>query len=394
MKTLNSRGKTIPVIVFLCMSVCGTAQISTPGASVNTSSNNNIGIGTNSPNSRLQINSDGTTGLLQLNYSETQGAAGNGAGGGGGSSTVTPTYAFELINTPLNLAGYSTFKILGSGKTYIGDFSGISGANAKLNIRNSVRLFYNTDNAVKLFSALNKTGLVWDSPSASSFVFNANGTELMTLNSDGQLGIGTDQFTGTERLHVSGNSEFDGQLIVNKIGIGVSNVNGLLHTYKYDVTNTGNLGQNHGLTIENNGWRGHDYSLEVKTGKGQVFTIANSGHVFIGEGLSLEAPQPTEYRLYVEKGIRTEYLKVDVASENQWADFVFDQGYSLMSIDELEEFVFQHNHLPNMPSAKEVVENGVNVVEMNKLLLQNIEELTLRMIEMKKEIAELKRMMR
>ncbi len=73
-----------------------------------------------------------------------------------------------------------------------------------------------------------------------------------------------------------------------------------------------------------------------------------------------------------------------------WSDFVFDNDYKLMPLGELERYVNQNHHLPNVPSAKEVEQSGVNVGEMNALLLQKIEELTLYIIELQKQIDELK----
>ncbi|RAI99472.1 hypothetical protein LX64_04606 [Chitinophaga skermanii] len=69
-----------------------------------------------------------------------------------------------------------------------------------------------------------------------------------------------------------------------------------------------------------------------------------------------------------------------------WADFVFDDNYKLPSLASVEAFIKQHKHLPNIPSAKEVAENGIEVGEMNSKLLQTIEELTLHAIAQEKQI--------
>ncbi len=72
------------------------------------------------------------------------------------------------------------------------------------------------------------------------------------------------------------------------------------------------------------------------------------------------------------------------------ADFVFEKDYALPSLDHVEQFVKENKHLPEIPSAQEMQENGVQVSEMQTKLLQKIEEMTLYMIDMKKEISELK----
>ena len=73
-----------------------------------------------------------------------------------------------------------------------------------------------------------------------------------------------------------------------------------------------------------------------------------------------------------------------------WSDFVFDDGYRLMPLGEVERYIDANRHLPEVPSAQEVEVNGVDVGEMNKLLLQKVEELTLYVIDLQKQIDELK----
>jgi hypothetical protein len=72
------------------------------------------------------------------------------------------------------------------------------------------------------------------------------------------------------------------------------------------------------------------------------------------------------------------------------ADFVFDDDYNLRSLSEVETFIKQNRHLPDIPTAKEVEENGVSLGEMQSKLLQKIEELTLYLVEQGKSIEELK----
>lgn len=69
-----------------------------------------------------------------------------------------------------------------------------------------------------------------------------------------------------------------------------------------------------------------------------------------------------------------------------WADYVFEKQYPLMPLNEVEQFILNNKHLPNVPSAKEVEENGITVNETNKLLLEKVEELTLYLIEQDKKI--------
>lgn len=79
------------------------------------------------------------------------------------------------------------------------------------------------------------------------------------------------------------------------------------------------------------------------------------------------------------------FTRVVVKTYNNWPDFVFNPGYQLPSLAELSRYVGEHRHLPEMPSAGDVEQEGVDLGEMNKKLLQKVEELTLYIIDMKKE---------
>lgn len=73
-----------------------------------------------------------------------------------------------------------------------------------------------------------------------------------------------------------------------------------------------------------------------------------------------------------------------------WPDYVFGEGYRLRPLAEVEEYVKEHNHLPDVPSAAEVEAEGADLGEMNKVLLQKVEELTLYIIDLQRQINEMK----
>lgn len=98
-----------------------------------------------------------------------------------------------------------------------------------------------------------------------------------------------------------------------------------------------------------------------------------------------------DYGLYVGKGILTEKVKVAIHTSSDWSDKVFEKNYNLKSLKEIESFISKHHHLPNIPSATEVVKSGIDLGEMNAKLLEKIEELTLHLIAMQKEINSLKK---
>jgi len=92
-------------------------------------------------------------------------------------------------------------------------------------------------------------------------------------------------------------------------------------------------------------------------------------------------------KLDVNGTVHAKEVKVDMAG---WADFVFQKDYELAALEEVEKHIQEKGHLPNIPSAKEVIDNGLSLGESQKLLLQKIEELTLYVIEQNKEIKQLK----
>jgi hypothetical protein len=129
----------------------------------------------------------------------------------------------------------------------------------------------------------------------------------------------------------------------------------------------------------------YDWDLIV----GNTFTDAagilaikatSNGNVGIG------TPTPSE-KLAVNGKIRAQEIRVDAGP---WPDYVFQEGYALTPLDSLEQFVKTNKHLPNISSAFQVEKEGVELGELNKQLLQKVEELTLYLINQHKEIRDLK----
>jgi len=76
-------------------------------------------------------------------------------------------------------------------------------------------------------------------------------------------------------------------------------------------------------------------------------------------------------------------IKVNLDS---WPDYVFDEGYQLMPLSELQTFIRENNHLPNVPSACEMEETGINVAKSNVMLMEKVEELTLYMLQINEQV--------
>lgn len=135
-----------------------------------------------------------------------------------------------------------------------------------------------------------------------------------------------------------------------------------------------NIGDDYGsgddrFVIGTTNWKDSKYYVHMVVGA--------DGKVGIGE------ENLGEERLAVNGSIRAKEIRVD---NGTWADFVFDDQYKLTSLYDLEKYIKANRHLPEIPSNAEVKQNGFVLGEMNKLLLQKIEELTLHMINQQKQI--------
>jgi hypothetical protein len=132
---------------------------------------------------------------------------------------------------------------------------------------------------------------------------------------------------------------------------------------------------------DGSGWRSDSKAINVNN----AFVVQNRGHVVIG------TPAPTgpqgDYKLNVWGRARANEIVVNTNG----ADFVFAKNYRLRPLEEVEQFITANNHLPEIPSAKEMQANGMAVGELQTKLLQKVEELTLYVIEQNKQLQELKK---
>lgn len=192
------------------------------------------------------------------------------------------------------------------------------------------------------------------------------------------------KLSGTQKpiIQLSGNSANQLQWYAK-----ISNENGNEELYDvYIKTPSANLG----LTFL---IRGNDFTpyFQKETNIPTQFTwssIANpeSFSFFNNAGnIGFGTLNPTE-KLTVAGKIGAREIKV---STNAGADFVFEPDYKLSDLTELEKFVKTNKHLPEIPTAKEMIENGINLGELNIKLLQKVEELTLHLIEKDKQMSTL-----
>lgn len=124
-------------------------------------------------------------------------------------------------------------------------------------------------------------------------------------------------------------------------------------------------------------------AFKVYTNGANRLVVDGSGRVMIGTSTPANG-----YALSVKGKIMCDELKVELSSS--WPDYVFAKDYKLLSLEEVESHINEFNHLPGIPAAAEMEANGVSVGEMQTKLVEKVEELTLYVIQLKKEIDTLK----
>ncbi|NJN26968.1 MAG: hypothetical protein HC819_13810 [Cyclobacteriaceae bacterium] len=140
---------------------------------------------------------------------------------------------------------------------------------------------------------------------------------------------------------------------------------------------------NESLKIQASGLSGEDDNkprIEIPKVNKNIYFVQSGGNVGIGIN------NPTE-KLVVDGKILAEEVKVQVVPSS---DYVFEPDYELKPLLEVDQFIQQNKHLPDIPSAAEFKENGVGLGEMDNMLLRKVEELTLYVIQLMKENEELK----
>lgn len=129
-------------------------------------------------------------------------------------------------------------------------------------------------------------------------------------------------------------------------------------------------------------------------GGGEPYTTLNANlstvnwqanDLFVAGEMGIGTSPNANFQLSVNGDIRAK----EVVVESGWSDFVFEKGYNLPSLNEVEQFINDNGHLKDIPSAAEVQQNGVGLAEINTLLLQKVEELTLYLIQMNKRLAKI-----
>lgn len=235
--------------------------------------------------------------------------------------------------------------------------------------------------------------------------FNTGGTYKWLLGMDNEVGDDFRVFRGGSS-HVLTINQSTGNLLLGGTGtsapterLQVDNGNILVSTGNMTVKGSGGFSANGQSAYvylgDQNNFIRSTFGTGVQIGVygesepvATFYSASGNGKVAIGTPSQFNS-LPGTYKLFVQSGILTEEVKVALYNTSSWSDFVFDKGYKLKKLSDVESFIKNNKHLPDVPSAQEIVNEGLSLAKMDATLLQKIEELTLYIIEMDKKITTL-----
>lgn len=180
-------------------------------------------------------------------------------------------------------------------------------------------------------------------------------------------------------LQAHGPSTLDG--VENIMNMGFDGSNGII-----DIAGGGTDMSNPFPRLLINYYCGKDVFMCTGQNGGSISMCTPTlGKVCIGIDPSLNIKN---YKLAVNGTIGAKEVVVE-KTQTPWPDYVFQKNYKLISLKDVEKYISENSHLPELPSAKEIEQNGINLGETNAILLKKVEELTLYIIEQNKRIEKL-----
>lgn len=217
-------------------------------------------------------------------------------------------------------------------------------------------------------SKINATAYYSENPGSSWLSLNSNSNNIKYLlhnssnNNALEFAVFNNGVTNWRALSITK----DG-----KIGIGTTNP-----AWRFQMDTDGSQSS---FLINGNGSGTTNRIFQVSNGVNKVLTFLANGNVGIG----------TIYPSHTLSVNGTVRAKEILVQSNNWADYVFEDGYNLMNLSDVEKYINENKHLPNIPNFNEVSSEGLSLGEMQRLHMEKIEELTLYTINQEKRINEL-----
>jgi hypothetical protein len=340
-----------------------------------------VGIGTSTPGSGLELRGTGFGAGQRI----TDATSGNSLvlqSGAGGNLKVTGYNYGTGTAQPLYLSvdGANTIMNSNGGNVGIGTTTPAN----KLTVYSNFYGIEHTDGSVRLSSFLNSQGGWLGTLTNHPLNFYTNdGAAQMTIIPGGGVGIGTTTPLGGYLLDVAGairNSGDAAHFVANASG----GTNSWARFYMRSLNANQSLLQSWFIGTSKNFIGNQLYIGDETFGHTRFSIQPNNGLIYLSTttGVGINTGNTNGYMLAVNGKIHSTELVI----ESGWADYVFEKNYMLRPLNELEKFIQQNKHLPNIPAAAEIKTNGLNVGDVQKRMMEKIEELTLYIIEQDKQI--------
>lgn len=341
------------------------------------SNTGNIGIGTLDPSRRLDVQTTGLSAVMQVKKPYV------------GSGTTN--FNLVEINNAYNL-GYGTGTYSSGGQMGLRAYAtngGNTGYGVYAEAVGGAGFSYGVYG--KASSTGGTIGVYGNAASSGGISYGLYGSASSNSSSSAFGVYGSASGSGTNYAgYFSGRGYFSGNL-----GIGTSNPDVKLHIYGGTDASPSSGGflvtggitaaniaiDDNEIMARNNGLTS---TLYLNNSGGDLVMCTSSGNVMIGT-----ATPAAGYILSVDGKIMSEELKVQLSGD--WPDYVFHDNYNLPSLQSLESSIKLNKHLPGMPSAADVKKDGIIVGQMQTKMMEKIEELTLYIISLQKQIDELKK---
>lgn len=231
---------------------------------------------------------------------------------------------------------------------------------------------------------------------AGKFIIRTDGSDKVFVTEAGNVGINTP--SPTSRLHVTGTTSIIGNTSITgatTINNGTNNALSVTGGVFIEKSNEalGISGTNSAINFYNSGnfksFISHSTGgLYLGVNDGNIRLDVTNGHVAIGPVI-LTGANADAYKLAVNGKMICEEVRVKLAGN--WPDYVFKNDYKLLPLSELKKFIEKNNHLPNIPKATVIEKEGMEVGEMQKRMMEKIEELTLYIIDLQNQVDQLKK---